>query len=301
MKVRQYMEAHSASQAAVARAASIGSSTLSQFLSGTYTGDSDAVAEKLLDWMRREERRAERPSIGDQVVVETSVYRRIRSIVRLAHQERDIGVVVGEAGLGKTLALEAYEEKHPAQTLRVEVGPEYRSRGLAVELATRVGADVSSGSLYRLMQGVMGELGGTDTLVIIDQAEILPTRGLELCRRLHDVCDVGVVLAGMPKLLAHLRGSKGQLAQLYSRVGFKARVDELTDEDIGLLVQALVPGAEEGVSQAVAEVTRTTRVACKLLKRARHVAEMNDSSVTPEVVEKATQMLVIPDPEARTR
>lgn len=286
------------SQNAAARAIGRGQSTISQFLKGTYQGDNETVALDVLDWLQREKERADRPSVQGRAVVETSAYQRIRSVVRLAHQERDIAVVIGEAGLGKTLALEAYEAAHESSTLRIEVGPEYTSKGLAIALHREVGGD-GRGTIFTLIQDVYDALEGTDTLVIVDQAEILPTRGLELCRRLHDVAGVGVVLAGMPRLLAHLRGSQGELKQLYSRVGFKARVEGLTAEDVHLLVQVLTPGASEGVTGAVAEVTRNTRVASKLLKRARHIAEMNEVQVTPDVVEKATQMLVIPDPEGR--
>lgn len=301
MKVRQYMDVNRASQAAVARAASVGGSTLSQFLSGSYGGDSEAVAERLLSWLHREEQRAERPELGDRDVVETSVYRRIHQVVRMAHHERDVGVVVGDAGLGKTLALEAYEEDHPAQTLRIEVGPEYSAKSLAVVLHRELGGD-GSGTMFGLMQEVLGALDGTDKLMIVDQAEILPTRGLELCRRVHDVCSLGVVLAGMPKLLAHLQGSEAHLKQLYSRVGLKAKVGELTDEDLRKLVAAHAPNAEQGIAASLGGITRNTRVATKLLKRAAHMVEINDElgRVGKAAVEKATQMLVIPDPPGRS-
>jgi DNA transposition AAA+ family ATPase len=299
-RLRAYLSDHEdVSQNGVSRSIGRGQSTISQFLKDTYNGDNEAVARDVLDWLQRERERAARPSIGDQVVVETSAYKRIQSVVRLTHEERDIGVVIGEAGLGKTLALQAYEADHERSVMRLEVGPEYRSRGLALELSRRCGGP-DGGSIYKLMQAVYDELAGTDRLVIVDQAEILPTRGLELCRRLHDVCNIGVVLAGMPRLLANLQGSRGELKQLYSRVGFKARVEELSDEDVHLLVQAFTPGAEDGTVTAVAELTRNTRVATKILKRARHVAELNDTPVGPELIEHGQRMLVIPDPEGRS-
>jgi Holliday junction resolvasome RuvABC ATP-dependent DNA helicase subunit len=52
----------------------------------------------------------------------------------------------------------------------------------------------------------------------------------------------------------------------------------------------------------VGEVTRNTRIASKLLKRAAHIVEINDGldEVTEQAVEKAMQMLVIPDISARS-
>lgn len=300
LKVKQYMDVNKASQASVSRAAGIGSSTLSQFLNGTYGGDSEAVAEKILSWLQREQQRAERPELGDQEIVETSVYTRVHQVVKMAHHERDVGVVVGEAGLGKTMALEAYEEENPGQTIRIEVGPEFSAKSVAIMLHRELGGN-GSGTMFGLMQEVLDKLDGTDMLVIIDQAEILPTRGLELCRRIHDVCDLGVVLAGMPKLLAHLQGSKAELKQLYSRVGLKAQVDSLTDEDLRKLVAAHTPDAEAGIASSLSTITRNTRVATKILKRSSHLVDINDGveRVTEAVLEKAMQMLVIPDPPGR--
>ena len=218
----------------------------------------------------------------------------------MAHHERDVGVVIGDAGLGKSLALESYEEAHPSSTVRIEVGPEYSAKSVAIALNRELGGD-GQGTLFDLMQENYDRLEGTDTVVIIDQAEILPTRGLELCRRLHDVCDLGVVLAGMPKLLAHLQGSTGELKQLYSRVGLKARVEELSDEDLRMLVEVHAPGAPAGIASAVGEVTRNTRIASKLLKRAAHIVEINEElgQVTEQALERAMQMLVIPDAAGR--
>ena len=295
-----YISDNDVSQSAAARDIGRGKSTISQFLSGSYTGDTEGVARDVLSFLEREYERHARPSIQGRTVVETKAYSRIQSVARMAHQERDIAVVIGDAGVGKTLALEAYEAEHNASTLRLEVGPEYTTKGLCQALHRATGGG-GRGTIYSLMQDIYDKLRGTDKLVIIDQAEILPTRALELCRRLHDVCNVAVLLAGMPRLLANLQGSRGELLQLYSRVGFKARVNQATDEDLRKLVEALVPRTTdvEAVAQAVAAITRNTRIACKLLKRSGHVAEMNDMrEVSPAVVQKAKRMLVIPDPRA---
>jgi DNA transposition AAA+ family ATPase len=293
-KLQFYLENNGFSQAAAARAIGLAPSTCSQWLSGTYDGDDERVARDVMDWLRRERERQGRPSVGEQEVVQTSVYSRIETVLKMAHRERDVAVVVGEAGLGKTLALEKYEEAHPSSTVRVEVGPEYTAKSVAIALCQALDLD-ASGTMYALMQRVYDRLTGTDTLMIVDQAEILPTRGLELCRRVHDVAEVGVVLAGMPRLRAHLQGSEAKLKQLWSRVGFMRRVDALTDEDLAKLVALYAPDAAPGVEAAVAEVTRNTRVATKLLKRTRHLVDINDVDVVTEtVIERAKQMLVVP-------
>lgn len=298
-RLQRYIDRTGASQNSVARAISRGKSTISQWLADSYPGDVDGVAREVQTFLDREAGRDQRDTPADTDTVETSSYRRIRSVATLAHSEKDIAVVIGEAGAGKTFALQAYATEHERSTLRIEVGAEFTTKGLARALHSETGGN-GRGTIYSMMQHVFRSLEGTDTLVIIDQAEVLPTRGLELCRRIHDVCGVGVVLAGMPKLLANLRGGgRDSLKQLYSRVGFKARVEQCTDEDVEALVTALLPSAERGVAEAVADITRNVRVVCKLLKRTRHICEMNDARPTAKMVKKATQMLVIPELSGR--
>ncbi|CRL44634.1 hypothetical protein SGGMMB4_01839 [Sodalis glossinidius str. 'morsitans'] len=60
-------------------------------------------------------------------------------------------------------------------------------------------------------------------LVLVDEAELLPYRALEVLRRIHDSFGVAIVLAGMPRLLLNLKGSRGEYAQLYSIAGWAWR------------------------------------------------------------------------------
>ncbi|MEV9348723.1 ATPase, partial [Klebsiella pneumoniae] len=84
---------------------------------------------------------------------------------------------------------------------------------------------------------------------LIDEAENLPYRALEVIRRIHDKAGVGVVLAGMPRLIINLKGKRGEYAQLYSRVGFALDLQEkLPQAD---LQQILTNMVEEAGSESV--------------------------------------------------
>ena len=57
-------------------------------------------------------------------------------------------------------------------------------------------------------------------LLIVDEAENLPYRALEITRRIHDKTGVGVLLIGRSILLENLKGYNNQYDQLYSRVKY---------------------------------------------------------------------------------
>jgi hypothetical protein len=161
-----------------------------------------------------------------------------------------------------------------------------------VELHKKVGL-CGSGSLHNLFSEAVAKLKGSGRLLIIDEAEHLKYKSLEIIRRLHDFTGIGVLLVGMPRLLGNLRGLKGEYAQLYSRVGIKAVLTPLRQTDTEEIVQAALPGSN-GIWKVFHEKTGgNARLLDKLVKRSSRVAELNHTPITPEVVDAALQSLLI--------
>ena len=68
--------------------------------------------------------------------------------------------------------------------------------------------------------------------MIIDEAENLPYRALEIARRIHDKTGVGVLLVGRSILLENLKGYNNQYDQLYSRVKYTKILNRIQLVDI---------------------------------------------------------------------
>ena len=75
--------------------------------------------------------------------------------------------------------------------------------------------------------------------MIIDEAENLPYRALEITRRIHDKTGVGVLLVGRNILFENLRGFNNQYDQLYSRVKYHKFLDRLLIQDVIKILQAV--------------------------------------------------------------
>lgn len=114
----------------------------------------------------------------------------------------------------------------------------------------------------------------------------------EVIRRIHDKSGVGVVLAGMPRLRANLRGKRGEYKQLYSRIGFVCDLaDRLPDDDIGELVLGVL-GDNECNDSFVKASNGNARRLSKIIRGVNRIAKMNNKPVSAKMVQRISEMLI---------
>jgi DNA transposition AAA+ family ATPase len=89
----------------------------------------------------------------------------------MAHDYRDIAVIVGEAGTGKTTAIHRYEVENPGAAVVVYAYPGITQYKLTVEIARAIGS-YGKGSQAVLIERIVEGLRGRD-LVLIDQTNFL--------------------------------------------------------------------------------------------------------------------------------
>lgn len=143
-----------------------------------------------------------------------------------------------------------------------------------------------------LLDSIVSKLKGSERLLMIDEAELLSTRSLEFIRRIHDLTGVGVVLAGMPRLLINLKGKNNELAQLYSRVGFACDLgNALSEEDLGLLAESAL-GTSEFNAPLIKASNGNARRLSKLMRGVVRSSEINQTPISKELVEQYSKMLI---------
>ncbi|WP_020403779.1 AAA family ATPase [Gracilimonas tropica] len=297
--LKQYIDAQNSgddtrsSINAVSRSLGVSGALLSQFMNDKYPGDNETVAKKIESFLQRQ---VEREDYSEILIdtLPTNNFKRVYNVARICHVEGEMGVVTGDAGLGKTRALHQYNEDNPDGVILIEVIPGTTAKTLMTKIHKEIGF-AGSGTQTAMFEDAREKLQGTDRLLIIDEAEHLPTSALELTRRLHDMTGIGILLSGMPKLLQNLRGLKSDFRQLYSRIGIKAELSNLKEEDVKLLVQAAIPSSN-GLYKHFFKRTQNGRSLSKLMKRTLQLAQKNDipnNRIGAEVVEKAQQYVII--------
>ena len=115
---------------------------------------------------------------------------------------------------------------------------------------------------------------------------------MEFIRRIHDLTNCGVILAGMPRLLVNLKGKNNELAQLYSRVGFACDLgNALPDEDLAMLAESALNTSEFNAPLLKACKGNACRLS-KLMRGVVRSAEINETEISAEMIEQYSKMLI---------
>ncbi|EPY1191386.1 AAA family ATPase [Proteus mirabilis] len=280
------------SQAQAARGIGVSTAVINQFLQNKYNGDVNAVEEKVRQFISREQERDKSRRIKP-VYVDTLMARKGRDVIRMAHMDSDINVIYGDAGMGKTMIIRQYAKENLNAVL-IEADPGYTARVVLEELYNKLGLS-KRGNMHELSESIIQNLRDSGRIILVDEAENLPYRALETLRRIHDKSGVGIVLAGMPRLILNLKGKRGEYKQLYSRVGFALRMGEaLPEEDITNMITTMLPEASEP------EVLNALYKACKgnarrLFKFLRGISNGSQISGQPidvQMVHEFSEMLI---------
>lgn len=291
-QLKDVMDAHGYSQGQVARAIGRSSATMNQYVQGKYNGDIADMEERIGHFLRRVREKQNALRI-DERFVSTPTASKGLEVLSYAHLESEICVLYGAAGLGKTMILKEYARRD-SNVIFIEADPGFTARTLLEELCGRLRLN-KNGNIHALIEVCVEKLKDSGRLLVIDEAELLPYRALEVIRRLHDKAGIGVVLAGMPRLITNLKGKRGEYAQLYSRVALALDLgNALARQDFDQIAVDLMPEAEDRkISDALYEQSKGN--ARRLFKMARGVYRMCDISkkdVTVTAIEKFSEMLI---------
>lgn len=271
------------------------SAVLSTYLNGRYGGDVAKLETEIEAFLDREaERKLKRKR--EIPFVETAAAKRILAGLRMAHLDGEIAVVTGGAGLGKTTALKEYARVY-RDVIIVEADLSLSNKAALAAIAKAIGSD-QVGSVNAVFNEVVSKLKDTGKLIIIDEAEHLPTRALDLVRRINDLTGCGIALVGLPRLIHNLKGKRGEHAYLYSRVGFVISIRELEGDDVEKIVNTYYPGMDDrssvnGVWQEFAsQCDGNARRLSKLLYRTDAIAQSSFKNINRQTVKMAAEMLV---------
>ena len=286
-ELKAFAEAQGLTQGQLAAKLGVSTATVNQYLQGKYKGDTAALDAKAQQLMARSREKAKEVK---QAFVETTSAKNMLEICGLAHALSDIYLIIGDAGLGKTVALREYARRHP-DVILLETEPTYNAKVLLQSLCDALGLSASRTN-HEMMSAVVDKLKDSERLLIVDEAELLAIKPLEILRRIHDLTGIGMVLAGMPRLRANLRGARGQDKQLYSRVGFCHDLrDRLPEGDIAQMCEAVLGTAEHNPQLYKVSGGNARRLS-KLLRGVTKMAENHGGEVTTRMIDRFAEMLI---------
>lgn len=292
--MRDKLQAHIAttkiSQTDVARAIGMSPSAVNMFLTGTYKNPL-MVVKALKGYFFTKERQAGEVQLPE--LAETSVYNEVTGILNYVHSQRDIGVIYGPAGIGKSTALKAYKEITP-QTILITANQTIAgTTGLLDEIATALGR-AGGGSARRVRKVIVDLLKNSGRMLIVDEAQHLSYKALETLRSIYDECGIGIALAGNESIYGNMVGKgAAPFAQLFSRVGIKRELTgQIKLEDISALLGAELDSQSLAYLHRVALEPGGIRAVMKLYKLARISADEQGAEIDLDYLRNAAGFMM---------
>lgn len=248
--IQALVDSEQVNQAEIVRQAGVSSSAVSTFLTNTYKGNEQNVADKLQIWL--DDYNARLAKAGTLPVApdwfETMISKRVLSAAMYAQMAGDIVLVYGGAGLGKTKTLRRYAATHPSVWYAEMTKSHSRLNSALGKISHTVGIKVVSNIPSHTQDDIHERVRNTNGLLIIDEAQHLDVSALEAVRGIHDATGIGIVLSGNEQVYTRLTGGSrtAQFAQLFSRIGKRVRLGRPTREDIDRLADAWkIQGSKE--------------------------------------------------------
>lgn len=297
-QVTAWLDEHKESKAWLSKRSAIPNGTLSQILSAKYVSSPTRQLNQMLAVLETE---GERLKDGTPGYVKGSVHKLLSVVCDRTRKHQNFGVITGYVGVGKSRFFVEYAKTSP-MTLLVEVSPNMTPGVLMTELLQQMNNAIPVG-LDRKFRELVRVLKGTNYLVIADEAENMSASALQHLRRIRDMAQIGVVLAGTEKLTGLIKPEHGQFDQIRSRVGmWPETIKRISRDDADEMARAALglDDLPDDVLTTLWEYSRgSARVLNENLVPAVKDYGMGSQALTSKVIEAiAAKVLFMSKPRA---
>jgi DNA transposition AAA+ family ATPase len=250
-QILAYMQEHGLSQANAAKLIGIGESTFSRYLSGNYPNP-ETIERKMTDLLEKEEIRNTAVGIQDVPFALTSISEQIMQTLEYARIKRNISVIYGDAGVGKTRTMREWA-KGKTDVIRLTASPALGNPKSFFKYLGRELKTVKGGCIDDLYLELCDRLTGSDKMIIIDEAQHLKLTTLENLRGIQETANIAVVLIGNEMIYSKMVGrQQAEFAQLFSRIGWRKHL--LTDQFVESDIKRVFGSLDEETASLLLEI-----------------------------------------------
>jgi len=232
-KIKEMVANEQISQGQISRETGVNRAIISLILNGKYTGDVESRQNQLIQWYQEREQR--------QSLEKTTAFTAIQMVLKMAHEKRRFALIMANAGCGKTETSRYYAQTNENVAYYEANGTE-NSHSLLFNIGKAVGANVSMlrGSLNDKLNVIISRLRVQPQLIIIDQADELNFKPIDIIRTIWDSRWCGLAILGLPileEILTRGRSRKENYDYIYSRISLKRRIGRPTIDDVFLIAR----------------------------------------------------------------
>jgi len=291
-RLEETLEKFGISQAQAAREINYSSPVLSAYRKDEYKGDVQKLEGAIVQWLARQAKARERKCVP---IVETDDLRRMANAIQIAHTEKDIALIVADAGAGKSTAARWYAKYNEKATILINVVSGMNRRMLVHEIARQLSLEIMRIPFNTVVKNVTDMLFERDMVVILDEADYLRADALEFTRRLvYDLGQSGLVLIGLPRLKYQIQNLRNDHRQLESRVGVCLHLSGLTRVDATVIAESVWPNIGKKITDAIFNVSKSdVRQFTKIIERMQQTMAINNvAEPDVDIVETAAALIM---------
>lgn len=304
--VNQWIKDNNSSIAAVSKGVGYSRPAISRYLAGKYDSDPKELEQRLAAFLAQATGKAVELEGGAEPVVRTGTTptffeskdaRAVLGVCQSCQEFIGLGIVVARSGYGKTYSLRQYA-KLP-RVAYIECDDTMSSRDLVEAIERSLGLPTGYGTIWKRVNGIRDFFNtNKGYLLVVDEADKLVSRNtqkkMEILRAIYDQSDVGLVIAGEPKLEMQIKTYLGRMA---NRVDFYASLRGLTPGEVeGYLADFQMNGdaLAELQHRACNMQTGCFRLLSRTLANVKRIlAERGETVVTVKIIEQASAMMML--------
>ncbi len=177
-----------------------------------------------------------------QAPIMTNSVKRFHACMQFIMQSREqtgyatMGIVTGDAGLGKTIAIQTYLQDLKPRAysgfpacVSIKVSPRSTAKALAKTLITTLNGERGGYNVYDMEAMVAEAIRRNDLdLVLVDEGDWLNVESFELLRHIFDRTGCPIVVVGLPRILKVINRHE----KFLSRIGLHMEFLPLTQEEV---------------------------------------------------------------------
>lgn len=310
VQVKNLMDEKGMTITELAKAINYSRPALSQYLSGKYPSDPTEIEQAVMNFIAANggevaatsERMAPVP-MAKPAFVESRDSTAIIGACQSCQAYTALGIVVGKSGFGKTHTLKFYARQ--PKVAYIECDDTMGQRDLVKAIEKALGLPINYGTIWERVNGIREFFNvNPGYLLIIDEADKLvskySSKKMEILRAIFDQSDVGMIIAGEPKLEALI---KGYISRFANRVDFYVALKGLSPSEVRNYLGSY-RFEEDAIQEMIVRATNNKNGCFRLLDRTLNnilrVLSMRtpDSSgaaplITADMITKASNMMML--------
>ncbi len=306
-RINDYLEKNKKSKAELANEINYSRTVISKFLLGKYDGDATEVSSRLLEYIESMEGSGSviefRPQYSaadfkkNKTFFESRDSKGVIGVCSSCQEDMGLGIIVGKSGFGKTYALKYYSKM--MRVAYIECDDTMSSRDLVEAIERALGIPVSYGTIWKRVNAIREFFNvNNGYLLIIDEADKLISKytqkKMEILRAIYDQSDVGMVIAGEPRLEAQI---KSYLTRFANRVDFYSSFKGLSKSEV-LEYLSAYDIDEEAMNELIYRACGSQIGCFRLLDRTlnnvlRIMNEVKETTITLDIIRQASNMMML--------